>query len=161
MTAAGSNAPRVVIDTNALLDWLVFREPSALALGDAVEQGRWMWCATPATLDELRWILVRPLAMRWQPAQKLALTTDVGALATLRPAAPVPAPDGAMVCRDPADQMFIDLALGNRPCWLVTRDKALLALRRRAAARGVVIATPVQWHREHATEQVPDSGRAQ
>ena len=99
--------------------------------------------------------------MRWQPAQKLALTTDVGALATLRATAPVPAAGGTIVCRDPADQMFIDLALGNRPCWLVTRDKALLALRRRAAAQGVVIATPVQWQREHATEQVPDSGRAQ
>ena len=67
--------------------------------------------------------------------------------------AAVPAPRDALVCRDPADQMFIDLALGCPPCWLVSRDKALLALRRRATARGVVIAPPALWQREHAARQ--------
>ena len=37
MTAGATDTPRVVLDTNAVLDWLVFREPSALALGDAIE----------------------------------------------------------------------------------------------------------------------------
>jgi putative PIN family toxin of toxin-antitoxin system len=143
-----ADARRVVIDTNAVLDWLVFREPAALALGAAIEQRRWTWCATPAMLDELRWVLARPLAARWDQAKELALTIDLRALATL--CEPVEAaPRDALVCRDPADQMFIDLALGWPPCWLVTRDKALLSLRHRANARGVVIATPGWWQREH------------
>ena len=66
MTAGAIDTPRVVLDTNAVLDWLVFREPSALALGDAIRQRRWTWCATPAMLDELRWVLARPLAARWE-----------------------------------------------------------------------------------------------
>ncbi|HET9204677.1 MAG TPA: putative toxin-antitoxin system toxin component, PIN family [Burkholderiaceae bacterium] len=151
------NAPRVVIDTNAVLDWLVFREASALALGDAVERGRWTWCATHAMLNELRSVLARPLADRWEQAQKLALTIDIEALATLCEAK-APAPRDALVCRDPADQMFIDLALGRTPCWLVTRDKALLALRRRAAARGVVIVPVESWHREHAAPRAAAPG---
>ena len=149
MAADASDARRVVIDTNAVLDWLVFRDPSAVALGEAIEQRRWTWCATPAMLDELRWILARPLAVRWDQAQKLALTIDFEALAALCEAA-VPAPREALVCRDRADQMFIDLALCCPPCWLVTRDKALLGLRRRATALGVVIAPPELWQREHA-----------
>ena len=152
MTAGATDTPRVVLDTNAVLDWLVFREPSALALGHAIGQRRWTWCATPAMLDELRWVLARPLAVRWESAQELALTIDLEALATLIEAS-VPAPGDALVCRDPADQMFIDLALGCPPCWLVSRDKALLALRRRAAARGVVIAPPALWQRAHAARQ--------
>jgi len=47
--------------------------------------------------------------------------------------------------------MFIDLAVASAPSWLVTRDRALLALRRRAAARGVVVATPEQWLRQHTS----------
>jgi len=159
MTADASDAPRVVIDTNAALDWLVFREPSALALGGAIEQRRWTWCATPTMLDELRWVLARPLAARWNRAQKLALTIDLTALATVIERA-VPASRDVLVCRDPTDQMFIDLALGCPPCWLVTRDKALLALRRRATVRGVVIAPAELWRREHAEWQPAAPGDA-
>jgi predicted nucleic acid-binding protein len=58
----------------------------------------------------------------------------------------VPAlPCATLVCRDPTDQMFIDLALTCRPSWLVTRDRALLSLRRRAAPQGVAIGTAQQW----------------
>ena len=148
MTAAASDLPRVVIDTNAMLDWLVFREPFALALGQAIEQRRWVWSATPAMLAELRAVLARPLAARWESAQEHALTIDIESMARLCEAPEPPAPRDAMVCRDPADQMFIDLALRHRPCWLVTRDRALLALRRRAATRDVVIAPVERWHRE-------------
>ena len=141
-------SPRVVIDTNAALDWLVFGQPAALALADAVERGGWLWCATPAMLDELRAVLRRPLPERWEQARKLALTKEVDRLVfRLQTTDPLPAAS-RLVCRDPADQMFIDLALACAPSWLVTRDRALLALRRRAMARGVVIATPEQWRQQ-------------
>ena len=142
---------RVVIDTNAALDWLVFGQPAALALADSVARGSWVWCATPAMLDELRAVLSRPLPDRWEQARKLALTRELDCLVfRLQTADPLPTAS-RLVCRDPADQMFIDLALAYAPSWLVTRDRALLALRRRAMASGVVIATPEQWLQQQPT----------
>jgi len=135
---------RAVIDTNAVLDWLVFAQPAALALGDAITSRRCSWCATTPMLVELRAVLNRPLPERWESARKLALTIDLGPLFTLRESTDLPLATQRLICRDPTDQMFIDLALGCAPSWLVTRDRALLALRRRAAAKGVVIATPEQ-----------------
>jgi len=150
MTSSDQNALHVVIDTNVVLDWLVFAEPAALALANAVAKRQWAWCVTPPMLDELREVLRRPLAERWESARKLALTTEVGRLTTAAPS-PDPLPmSRRLICRDPADQMFIDLALACTPAWLVTRDRALLALRRRAAAQGVVIANPEQWQQHHA-----------
>jgi putative PIN family toxin of toxin-antitoxin system len=145
MSPRRDTAPRAVIDTNVLLDWLVFRAPEALALGRAIEERRWTWCATPAMLDELRSVLDRPLAERWEAARKLALTSGFERWPMLWPAAGGPMPADIPTCRDPTDQMFIELALACRPCWLVTRDRALLALRRRAAVRDVVIAVPQIW----------------
>jgi putative PIN family toxin of toxin-antitoxin system len=143
-------ALRVVIDTNAALDWLVFAEPAALALADAVTARRCTWCATPPMLEELRAVLRRPLDERWEAARKRALTIDLDRLATLSPLrAPASLAD-RMICRDAADQMFIDLALACAPSWLLTRDRALLALRRRAASRGVAVATVQQWLRQTA-----------
>jgi predicted nucleic acid-binding protein len=45
-------------------------------------------------------------------------------------------------CRDADDQVFIDLALVHRARWLLTRDKALLALARRARPLGTEILRP-------------------
>jgi predicted nucleic acid-binding protein len=143
--------PRVVIDTNAVLDWLVFAEPAALALRDAIASRRCDWCATPAMLGELRAVLNRPLPERWESARKLALTIDLDRWPTPPGALQVPPVTQRLICRDPADQMFIDLALCCAPAWLVTRDRALLALRRRAALQGVIVATPEQWQQRHAT----------
>ncbi|WP_369293093.1 PIN domain-containing protein [Klebsiella variicola] len=50
-----------------------------------------------------------------------------------------------MVCRDQDDQKFIDLALDARARWLVSRDKAVLALAKRARARQLLIVTPERW----------------
>jgi predicted nucleic acid-binding protein len=155
MNSLDTMTPRAVIDTNALLEWLVFRDPAAASLGRAVEQRAWHWCATAAMLDELRLVLDRPLAERWESARKLALTIDVSGMALLRTAEPV-APRHALVCRDRSDQMFIDLAWACRPCWLVTRDRALLALRRRAAPHGIVVGTPQQWS-QHPAASMTDA----
>jgi putative PIN family toxin of toxin-antitoxin system len=145
MSARPHDNPRAVIDTNALLDWLVFREPAATALGQAIEQRQWVWCATPPMLDEWLAVLRVPLGSRWEASREHALTIDVVPLAAMVSLAPQ---RPTLVCRDPADQMFIDLALACRPSWLVTRDRALLSLRRRAAPQGVAIGTPQQWLRQ-------------
>jgi putative PIN family toxin of toxin-antitoxin system len=134
---------RVVLDTNTILDWLVFRDVSAAVVGAAIRDGRLQWLASPRMLAELQAVLRRPLGQRWHLAREHALTIDVTALAQVCPE-PAIASD-RLLCRDPDDQVFIDLARVHSPAVLLTRDRALRALRRRATAFGVVIATAADW----------------
>ena len=39
---------RVVLDTNVVLDWLLFANPQGQALGTAVTRGQLRWIATAA-----------------------------------------------------------------------------------------------------------------
>jgi len=142
-TAAIDGPVRVVLDTNIVLDWLVFADPSAATVGAAIASGALRWLTTPRMYSELRAVLARPLTTRWDPARELALTIDLSCLAVV---CAEPASTGrSLECRDASDQVFIDLALEHGPAVLLTRDRALLALRRRAAAFGVVITTAVAW----------------
>jgi predicted nucleic acid-binding protein len=45
------------------------------------------------------------------------------------------APDCRLPCTDPDDRKFLDLAVGRRTAWLLSRDKALLAARKVAWKR--------------------------
>lgn len=137
-------AATVVIDTNALLDWLVFADPAVAALACAVTNGQVRWVATTEMLDELSSVLARPLAECWEIARKRALTLNAAALCEHWPG-PTPQASVGLRCRDPADQKFVDLAVACRARALITRDRALLDLRRRAQALGVSIVAPAQW----------------
>jgi predicted nucleic acid-binding protein len=132
--------PRIVIDTNAALDWLLFADPAAQALGQAVEAGRVAWIGTAAMRDELAHVLASGLAAQRgrEPAPVLA--------AWHRHCAMLPVPAAApWRCSDADDQPFIDLALASGARWLISRDKALLKLARRAHTLGLSIVTPGRW----------------
>lgn len=134
-------APRVVLDTNVALDWLVFRDAGAQQLGLALDRGDLCWLATRAMRAELAHMLAHASLARWAPDSERALASfDALAEMTAAPERP-----GPLRCRDPDDQMFIDLALAASAGWLLTRDKALLRLARRAAALGVEVTTPQLW----------------
>ena len=130
---------RVVLDTNTVLDWLVFGDAAARAVGAAITAGHLTWLATPHMLAELRAVLCRPLPARWDAAREHALTIEVSRWTV--PCAEPAIATHPLVCRDPDDQVFIDLARAHSPAVLLTRDRALLALRRRAATFGVLITT--------------------
>jgi uncharacterized protein len=144
-----------VIDTNAVLDGLVFGDADATALMQAVRRGRLVWLTTPRMRAELSAVLMRPLSERWENARKLALTIDTTAIATPCDEPPAAGTGIILNCSDPSDQMFIDLALAHGPSLLITRDRALLALRRRAAARGVVVCTAAEWRQRQAEVPPP------
>jgi uncharacterized protein len=135
-------APGVVVDTNVALDWLVFADPGIQTLRRAVEAGDVTWWTCAAVRAELARMLCHRDLHRWAPdaARQLALHDRIARLAP----APAPAPTG-MRCRDSDDQVFIELALAQRARWLVTRDRAVLALARRAAPHGLQIVTPRRW----------------
>lgn len=138
----------VILDTNAVLDWLVFAEPATQPLGDAMRRGALRWIATPDMRAELHDVLGRllthPPLQRWQAAYAPA-HAEVERWIRL---VDTPAPLSAALrlhCTDPDDQGFIDLALARRTPWLVTRDRALLRLARGARPHGVAVLTPAQW----------------
>ena len=144
---------RVVLDTNTVLDWLVFRDTLACGLGAAIISGHLRWLASPHMLAELRAVLSRPLAPRWDDAREHALTIEVSQWIAM--CAEPTIVSHPLVCRDPDDQVFIDLAREHSPAVLLTRDRALLALRRRAAAFGVVIATAAAWQQQPVGDTTP------
>ena len=140
---SGSAIPWFVVDTQVVLDWLVFRDATARPLLQAMLAGRLRWLATQAMRTELEYMLHHPTLARWGHRPELALTF-FECHATLH-RDPMPAPNPPLRCSDSDDQIFIDAALAHHATWLVTRDRALLKLRRRALAHGLHILQPVEW----------------
>jgi uncharacterized protein len=143
-SAASPKRAAVVLDTNALLDWLIFQNPNCIGLGEAVKAGSVRLLTSPSLRGELSHVLARGVVNRW--------TTDFSSLwATLdQHAVELPDPPGGnaslrLRCTDPDDQKFIDFAVAHQAQWLLTRDRAVLKLRKKALAFGLVITTPEAW----------------
>jgi putative PIN family toxin of toxin-antitoxin system len=136
--------PAVVIDTQVVMDWLVFRDARVQALTAAVTSGALRWLVTPAMRDEIRHVLGRGVAARYAP-DLVFVEAQFDAHSQPSDAAAPQALAGRLVCRDPDDQKFIDLALAGHARWLISRDKAVLALAKRARPRGLLILTPERW----------------
>ncbi|MCE4558262.1 putative toxin-antitoxin system toxin component, PIN family [Pelomonas cellulosilytica] len=136
--------PGIVVDTQVVMDWLVFNDPRVQALGVALRAGAVRWWVAPAMRDEIRHVLGRGVAARYAPDIALVEAHFDAHAEAVEQATPSP----RLVCRDPDDQKFIDLALARGAHWLVSRDKALLTLARRAAPRGLRITKPEHWSLE-------------
>jgi uncharacterized protein len=132
----------VVLDTNAVLDWLLFADPRVAPLQMALECQALRWISTPAMRDELAEVLRRPpLCQRFANSEQVLQAFDHHSIG-VEEAAPAPR---HLQCRDSDDQKFIDLALAHGAAWLFTRDKALLELSVRARPLGCRILTPALW----------------
>ena len=135
--------PAVVLDTNAALDWLLFRDPGMHAVKTAIEAGALRWIASPRMREELLRTLSYPSLTTWLPNSEHTLAT-FDQLASICPE-PAPTRAGPFICSDPDDQVFIDLALAHRARWLITHDRALHKLVRRAALLGLRVLKPKDW----------------
>ena len=133
-----------VLDTNVVLDWLVFREPLLADFTNAVQAGRVNVLTHDAVSDELRRVLNYP-ALKLDASQQGGVYSLYQSLCR---EAVVPRgfnaqnlvlPEGFPKCRDPDDQLFLALALHTKADGLVSRDKAVLALRKKALKFGVTI----------------------
>ena len=134
-----SRAPpvAVVLDTNVVLDLLLFADPSTEALQTALAGGPWCWLATLPMRGELARVLgypalAAPMARRGLCADRVLARFDRCSM--LQPVASA----AAVRCSDPADQCFVDLAVAHRAL-LLSKDKAVLRLRRRLAPLAVVV----------------------
>lgn len=132
----------VVIDTNIVLDLLVFADPHCADLRAAIDGRSLQWLATPAMREELLRVLDYPqlqprLAFHGLATAQVMAAFDARAI--LCPAAP----KAPCTCKDPDDQKFIDLAVAHRAC-LLSKDKAVLAMRKRLERLGVELNLPVR-----------------
>jgi predicted nucleic acid-binding protein len=141
MSLSAEAPPRIILDTNVVLDWLVFRNPVVQPLVLEIENGRLQWIACAAMRSELARTLRYDTLARWAPDHQRALAV-FDAQAQLWPD---PATLPLLRCSDPDDQVFLDLAVGTGARWLLTHDRALLRLRRRALRFGVAIFQPRLW----------------
>ena len=58
---------RLVLDTNVVLDWLVFRDPASHRLGQAIGAGQACWLANEAMRHELEHVLTCGKLDTWRP----------------------------------------------------------------------------------------------
>lgn len=131
---------RLILDTNVVLDILHFADAPALPILSSLEAGNAQCYASLEMLDELRRVLSYAafkldeksqlaLHARYQGVTRLAKSTSVGSRMPR--------------CSDPDDQMFLELAASTQADLLVSKDKALLALKRYPGLTFKIV-TPVE-----------------
>jgi predicted nucleic acid-binding protein len=129
---------QLVIDTNVVLDLLVFGDPGARPLHEGLAAGTLCWLATAAMREELARVLAYPqLAPRvaFHRGSAGSVLEDFDRHARL---VEVP-PRAGVTCGDPDDQKFIDLAVAHR-CLLLSKDDEVLRMRKRLAGLQVTAA---------------------
>lgn len=131
----------VVVDTNVLLALWLFRDPVVEPLHAAFASGQLRPVRSAATDAEFAEVLARPELFSVEPERQLRLLEAWQAVATLAEASQV----APWTCRDPLDQKFLDLAVSAGAGWLITRDRDLLKLARKARRQGLMIVTPENW----------------
>lgn len=144
----GECLPLWVLDTNVVLDWLLFQDAAMLAPAQRLMLGGARWIATAAMQEEALEVATRTVFARRGAALDLRerLANGFTRHADLHAGAvPCHADAPPLRCADPDDQMFIDLALHRSAQLLLTRDKALLALAPAARVRGLRILRPQDW----------------
>lgn len=121
----------MVLDTNVVLDMLIFDDPHIPPIRELVAQGAVRWIADQAQRIELERVLHYS---QIAPRVSFYGKTPEGVLAAFDAAVEyvAEAPKIRFTCTDPDDQHFLDLA-SQHQALLVSKDKAVLKQRKRVA----------------------------
>ena len=140
----------IIIDSQSLFDWMVFRNPICSGWSAALSGQEWEWIFTSEMKAEFDFVAAKGFGERWP----VDATAVAAAWSLHSHRVETPAPPGAatrLPCTDADDQKFIDLGVAARAHTLVTRDKALLRLARKALDRhGLRVCRPEAWSAELA-----------
>jgi uncharacterized protein len=139
-----ASAKRWVLDTNVVIDWLVFDHPFMNPLREAVAAQTLVVLTHPPAVDELKRVLAyRSLKLdtarqadvfaRYIAQTKLvSLPAGAGLKHLMMPA-------GFPRCRDRDDEHFLALAYHQRADALVSRDNAVYGMKSRVAKWGLCV----------------------
>ena len=135
-TALTDIKPRLVLDTNVILDLLVFKDPSTEPIRLLLDANQVDAVRTPASMAELIDVIGRPafklsredqatIVQAWETSSRLLENTAIES--------------APFTCRDPDDQVFINMAYSLRPALLLSKDLRVLELQVIATQHGVDI----------------------
>ena len=135
---------RLVLDTNVVIDWLVFDDPFMNPLRDGVRDAQIQVLTHPPAIEELYRVLAYPqLKLSNERQQEIFARYLTGT--TMSPMPPgfstrqLMLPGGFPRCRDRDDEPFLALAFHAKADVLASRDNAVFGLKSRAAKFGVTI----------------------
>lgn len=127
----------LVLDTNIVLDLFVYEDPATAPLRERLADAQTRWLATPVMREELRRVLDYPQVTQRLEARGL-VAGQVLAAFDARATLTEVAPKAPYTCKDADDQKFIDLAV-QHAATLLSKDKAVLCMRKRLATLGVAV----------------------
>ena len=133
---AQTPAPRVVLDSNIWVDILIFDDAVARPIRAALEAGRLDAIISPACREELRRVLDYPQFAHYAVDAQAALAwvdRVTRSVADPEDAARTQGETFVPRCKDRDDQKFLALADAANATYLVSKDKAVLKLKRRMA----------------------------
>jgi putative PIN family toxin of toxin-antitoxin system len=129
---------KLVLDTNVVIDWLVFDDEFLASFRERVRVGSIRVITHAPAVNELRRVLGYPILKLGAERQAMVLEQYVE-LAVPFESEAIPVPLGFPRCRDPDDDPFVRLAWQAGADALVSRDKAVLKLAKRARKFGFQI----------------------
>ncbi|WP_394787975.1 putative toxin-antitoxin system toxin component, PIN family [Rhodoferax sp.] len=137
----GPGPHTVVLDTNIVLDVFIFDDKASKPLQPALASGQLRWLATQHMRNELERVLdythLVPRLAFYQ-ITKADVLAQFDRFANLVEVAP----RISSICKDPDDQCFIDLAVAHQAL-LLSKDKAVLSMKKRLLAQGVSTHTAI------------------
>jgi putative PIN family toxin of toxin-antitoxin system len=129
----------LVLDTNVVLDLLVFSDPATALVRELLNAKTLRWITTAAMRQELARVLDYPKIAPRVAFYGLSAASVLAAFDAQAQIVPIAARIPA-TCRDADDQQFLNLAAAHSAI-LLSKDKAVLALRKRLLAYGAQVAT--------------------
>lgn len=122
---------KIVLDTNVVLDCFLFEDISTSLLQKKLCNHELIWLATPSMELEYLRVLTYPNVQRWLTCKRENEQCDLESIFQ-RYANIVQEPGTSLTspkCRDPDDQIFIDLAITHQVL-LLSKDYNVLKLNR-------------------------------
>ncbi len=133
----------IVLDTNIVLDALVFNDPAAQPLLAALATNKFQWIATQPMRDELERVLAYPKIVvrlglnQITAAEVLARFDAMAHLVAVSPKA-------MLTCSDPDDQKFIDSGVAHQAT-ILSKDMAVLSMKKRLLGAGVIAKSAIDF----------------
>lgn len=129
----------LVLDTNVVLDLLVFADPAVESLRQALLDKEATWLSSVEMKEELMRVLGYPRVAPRLAGRGLSVSDVLAEFDRFTCVVDAP-PKTSCLCADADDQHFVDLAI-QHGALLLSKDAAVLALRKRMSTLGARVSS--------------------